>query len=254
MTDHTDSVATQSLRRTARISGALYLIIIVAGIFAFFFVRGSLVVPGDAATTAANVAASEGLFRVGLAADLIMLLSDVAIAAAFFVLLRPVSMGLSLLAAFFRLVQASVLGANLLNLIVGLQLAKGDGYLASVSGQSESLALLFFDLHAIGYTLALAFFGVSILVVGYLVIKANYFPSILGVLLMVAGAGYLADTVANLLLPNYADYAAIFTAVVFAPAFIGELAMALYLLIKGVRSEPPAENADLATPAEGQYA
>ncbi len=240
-TTMTNRIAELPLRATARIAGVLYLIIIVAGIFAQFFVRQSLYVPGDAAATAANVAASEGLFRAGMTADLIMVLSDVALALAFFVLLRPVNVGLSLLAAFFRLVQASVLGMNLLNLFVGLQLVTGGGDVAAVSAQADALAMLFFDAHSIGYVIGLAFFGMSILVLGYLVYKAEYFPAILGLLLMVASVGYMTDTFANFLLPNYADYATLFGLIVFAPALIAELSMALWLLVKGVKDQPSVQ-------------
>ncbi len=108
--------------KTARIAGVLYLTIILSGIFAQFFVRDSLIEPGDATATATNIVASESLFRVGIAADLIMILCDVALAAIFYVLLKPVDNGLALLAAFFRLVQAAILGMNLLNLFLALQL------------------------------------------------------------------------------------------------------------------------------------
>ena len=87
----------------ARVAGLLYLIIIVSGIFSEVYVRSKLVVTGDATATAANILASEGLFRIGFAADAIMLLSDVAIAVLFYLLLRPVSNALALTAAAFRL-------------------------------------------------------------------------------------------------------------------------------------------------------
>ncbi len=89
-------------KKTARVAGFLYLTIIIAGIFAEFFVRQSLIVPGDATATANNIMASEGLFRIGIASDLIMIMCDVALALAFYALLKPVSNSLSLLAAFFR--------------------------------------------------------------------------------------------------------------------------------------------------------
>ena len=114
-----------SLNRAARIAGVLYLAIILSGIFAEFFVRSSLIVPGDSAATASNVLASQGLFRLGIAGDLIMILCDVALALLFYVLLKPVSNALALLAAFFRLAQATTLGVNLLNLFLGLQLLIG---------------------------------------------------------------------------------------------------------------------------------
>jgi hypothetical protein len=95
---------------TARVAGVLYFIIIIAGIFAEFGVRSSLIVSGDAAATASTILAAEGLFRSGMAADLVMILADVALALLFYVLLKPVSQALALLAAFFRLAQAAVLG------------------------------------------------------------------------------------------------------------------------------------------------
>ena len=69
-----------SQRKLARIAGLLYLIIIAAGIFAEFFVRQGLIVPGDAAETANNIMTSEMLFRAGIASDLVMIMADVAIA------------------------------------------------------------------------------------------------------------------------------------------------------------------------------
>lgn len=235
----TNAINTVSLRQTARVAGVLYLIIIIAGIFAEFFVRQSLIVPGDAAATAGNIVAAEGLFRLGIAGDLIMILSDVALALAFYVLLKPVSQALSLLAAFFRLGQAAILGINLLNLFFVLQLLSGADYLTVLGAdQLEALVLLFLNGHSIGYSLGLVLFGLSLLVLGYLVFKAGYFPRVLGILLMVAAAGYLIDSFASFLLPTYEAYESIFALVVFLPAFIGELAMCLWLLVKGVKDQP----------------
>ena len=236
MTNH---ITGSSLRQTARIAGVLYLIIIIAGIFAEFFVRQSLVVPGDAGATASNIMAAEGLFRLGIAADLIMILSDIALALVFYVLLRPVSQALSLLAAFFRLVQAAILGLNLLNLFFVLQLLGGATTLAVFGAdQLDALGLLFLDAHSAGYGIALVPFALSLLVLGYLVFKSGYLPQILGILLVVAAAGYLIDSFASVLLPNYDQYEPIFALVVFLPAFIGELSMACWLLIKGVKDQP----------------
>ena len=225
-------------KKTARIAGILYLIIIIAGIFAEFFVRQSLIVPGDATATANNIMASEGLFRLGIAGDLIMIMCDVALALIFYVLLKPVSKALSLLAAFFRLGQAAILGLNLLNLFFVLQLLSGADYLTVFGAdQLYALVLLFLTGHSIGYSIGLVLFGLSLFVLGYLVFKSGYFPKILGVLLIVAALGYLIDSFASFLLPNYDDYEAMFALVVFLPAFVGELSMCLWLLIKGVKVE-----------------
>ena len=234
--------------KTARIAGVLYLTIILSGIYAQFFVRGSLIDPGDAAATANNIAASESLFRVGIAADLIMILCDVALAAIFYVLLKPVDNGLALLAAFFRLVQAAILGMNLLNLFLALQLVDVANHLSVFSAdQLFAQAMLYLDAHSTGYSLALIFFGIQCLVLGYLIFISGYIPRILGGLLIFAGLGYLIDSFASFLLPNYGDYAEIFALIVFVPALIGELALALWLLWKGVNVEERGKRFGLKT-------
>jgi hypothetical protein len=221
--------------KTARTAGLLYLIIFVAGIFAQFVVRESLIVPGDAAATADKILASEGLFRLGIASDFIMILADVAIGVMFYVLLEPVNKTLALMAAFFRLAQATTLGLNLLNLIFALQFVKRADYLAAFDAeQSNALGLMFLDGHAVGYRIGLVFFGLSILVLGYLLIKSGYFPKFLGYGLIGASAGYLTDSFAYFLLPNYADYETTLSMVVFGPAVIAELSLTLWLLFKGM--------------------
>ena len=65
----TDRVTQAWPRLYARIAGALYLIVIVGGIFAEIFVRGRLVVHGDAAATAHNIQAHELLYRLGFVVE-----------------------------------------------------------------------------------------------------------------------------------------------------------------------------------------
>lgn len=235
--------------KTARVAGVLYLTIIIAGIFAEFVVRQSLIVPGDAAATTSNILASEGLFRLGIAGDLIMIMSDIALALLFYVLLKPVSPALSLLAAFFRLGQAAILGLNLLNLFFVLQLLSGADYLTIFSAdQLDALVLFFLNGHSLGYSIGLILFGLSLLVLGYLIFKSGYLPQILGGLLIFAALAYLVDSFAGLLWPNYATYETMFALVVFLPAFIGELSMAVWLLLKGVAVPEQADRIALKTP------
>ena len=222
--------------RYARTAGLGYLFIILTGIFAEFFVRARLIVSGDAAATAANIVASEPLFRSAIAAEFIMLACDILVALALYEIFRRVSAGLALLAAFFRLAHAAVVAANLLNLYVPLLLLGPSVSLAALApAQRQALAMLSLDAHAYGYAIGLVFFGFQCLVLGYLVHRSRYVPRILGILLVIAGLGYLIDSFGRTLLPDYADYAATFSTVVFVPAFVGELAFCLWLLFKGVR-------------------
>jgi hypothetical protein len=224
----------------ARIAGLLYLVIIGAGMFAEFFVRSELIAAGDAAATAANVIAAEGLFRAGIAADLLMIVSDIIVGLIFYVLLRPISQTLALLAALFRLAQAAILGINLLNLFIGLELAQPTGAAAALGAdQAQALALVFFQAHGVGYALALVFFGIYLFLIGFLILRSGVIPRLLGGLLMLAAAGYLVDSFAQVLLVNYSAYAPILTNVVLLPAFTAELLLALWLLLRGVGSRRP---------------
>jgi hypothetical protein len=239
---------TSSMRQIARIAGVLYLIIIVAGMFAGGFARPSLLVAGDAAATAENIIASEGLFRASIVADLAMIMADVAIAIAFYYLLKPVNQGLSLLSAVFRLAQAATLGINLLMLFFVLQLLGGEVYLPALGTESvQAQAYLFLNAHSIGYKLALMFFATSILIQGYLLYVSGYFPKFLGVLMIVASAGYFIDNMATFILPNYDAYAATFEMIVMV-ALPVELIMALWLLVKGINSKRMQPHVGLNAP------
>ena len=227
--------------RIARTGGVLYLIIIAAGIFAQMFVRANLTVANDAAATVANLQGSGPMFRASIAADVVMIVADIALAIAFFALFERVSRSLSLLAAVFRLTQAAILGINLLNLFFALNLATGTNMLGAQGASArDQLALLFLDAHAIGYALALIFFAMSLLVLGYLVLRSRYLPRLFAGLLAFAAVGYLVDGFARILMPHYDQFADVLGLVVFGPAVVGELAIALWLVFRGVRARARA--------------
>lgn len=219
----------------ARVAGFLYLIIIIFGISSEVFIRSSLIVTGDADATATNILASEGLFRFGFLADTLMLLSDVAIAVLFYVLLKPVSKTIALMAAAFRLTQASILGFNLLNYFAVLLLLQGVGYATAFNpNQLNTLSLLFLEMHSHGYDLGLLFFGLSNLLLGYLVVKSDYFPNILGYGLIASAVVYLTGSFVRFLLPGYIS----FYEPVYIVPLIAEGAFCLWLLVKGIRVLP----------------
>jgi|ERR1019366_4640324 hypothetical protein len=184
------------MRSKARLAGALYLIIIIGATFAEVFVRDRLVVSGDAAATASNILAHESLYRLGGAADLTAFVCDAIVALIFYELFRPVSESLSLLAAFFRLVHVAVMAVNSINHFAPLILLR--------AGQLPSLALAFLRLHALGYNIALVFFGCHCLLIGYLIYRSTFLPRILGALLAIAGICYLANSFTNFLAPAFA--------------------------------------------------
>lgn len=219
----------------AKVAGLGYLLIIVSGIFGEFFVRSSLVIPGDPAATAINILGSEFLYRSGLASEFLMLSADVLVALALYVVFKGVSKSLALLAAFFRLAHASIVGINLLNAYVPLLLLGDAAYLTAFGdGQRQALALLLLEAHGYGYAIGLVFFGVYCWILGYLVLRSRYVPRVLGVLLLAAGSGYLIDSFGRTLLSDYADYQTVLGMVVLLPAFAAELSFSLWLVVKGL--------------------
>jgi hypothetical protein len=217
----------------ARITGLLYLAIIVFGLFSELFVRSNLIVPGDAAATVHNILSSRVLFRAGFAGDLIIFLCDVAVAVMLYVLLTSTSRTGALISAGFRLTGTAIYGANLLNYFAALLILDGSPYLSSFdSAQVDGLALLFLTIHKHGYDLGLMFFGLHCLTLGYLLVKSDYFPGILGILMLLSGAGYLVGSMTLFLWPAGTSQ----VAPIYAAPLIGEVSICMWLLIKGVRT------------------
>lgn len=219
----------------ARLGGILYLAIILFGLFGETVVRGTLVASGDVAATANGISASQLLWRAGIVGDLLMHVFDVPVIVVLYLLLRPVSESLALLATLINLVQTAVLVVNKLNLLVPIFLQEDAGYLKAFSPeQLHALSYLAIQAHGFGFGVGLIFFGFACLVRGYLIFRSGYLPRALGLLILTAGLCYLTNSFALLLAPSFA--AAIFPGVL-VPAFVGELSLCLWLIIKGVNME-----------------
>lgn len=226
MKDPTDQFSPHAY---ARIGGALYLFIIAAGLFAEAFVRSRLIVPADAAATAANILEHARLFRLGIAADLSTFLCAIPVTVILYALLRPVNKNLALLMLLFNLAQDAVGGMNALNTYKSLQLLGGADYLKAFSPeQLQAMALLALKAHSVGFGIALMFFGVSCIALGYLIFNSGFLPRLLGLLMSIAGACYLVNSFTVILAPPLASI------LFLLPAFVGELSLALWLTVKGV--------------------
>src|SRR5256885_2863085 len=196
----------QSPQLYARIGGVLYLIIIVAGLFGEAFVRDRLIVSGDATATAANIRISELLWSVGIAANLFHLTCAVALTLIFFVMLRPVSRNLALLAAVIDLVSIAIEASSKQHLLAALFPLGKAGYLKAFEPeQLYALAYLSIKAHAYDFGVSLIFFGCACLVIGYLIFRSGYLPRVLGVLMQIAGLSYLTNSFALVLAPKFAD-------------------------------------------------
>lgn len=216
--------------RIARVAGILYLIIFCLGIFAELFVRQSLIVPGDAATTVNNIMASESLFRISLVSDLIRHTFLILLPLVLYQLLKPVGKNIALLMVIFALAGVPIALLNMLNHFAALLLLSGADYLTAFEAdQLHAQVMFFLDLYEYGAFIP-QFLGLWLLPLGYLVFKSGFLPRILGILLMIGCFGYVIDAVLFFLFASSAATLSLF-------AFIGELLFALWLLIKGVNIE-----------------
>ena len=223
------SDADRSIRRASITAGVGILLIAVLAGFGKFVAVDGLVTPGDAARTATDILASEGLFRLGVAALSVVVALDVVVAWALYRVFSPVSTGISLLAAWFRLVYAGVLLVAVSHLIEVLRLLGDDQYRAAFNtDQLQAQALS--GIHSFGevFGAGLLLFGLHLLVVGYLAYRSGYVPRVIGVLLAVAGLGYVVDSVGAILFRGSWTDVSSFT-------FIGEFLLALWLVVRGPR-------------------
>jgi hypothetical protein len=220
--------------RNARIAGVLYIVIAAAAVVAHMYVPSNLIVPGDPATTAANIAASGTLFRIGIASEFVVLLSEVVLSVLLYALLKPVNNTVSLLAMASRLVMTTIHGLNLINSYIVLVLVSGAGATLGFNAtQTNSLVSLFLEAHHYGFTIGILFLTIHVFALGYLIVRSGYFPKVLGYLFLAAGLGYLIDSTALLLVPSYETT----PVYLMLPITISEIAFPLWLLVRGLNVE-----------------
>jgi hypothetical protein len=225
-----------TINKTARIAGFLYLIMAPFAIFGNRYVH-SLIVPGDPATTANNIMASESLFRLSIVSALVVQIGHVLLVLVLYKLLKPVNRSHAWLMVVFMLVSVPIAMLSELNRFAALLLSSGADYLTVFSAdQLHALVPLFLDLHEHGIAITWIFWGLWLFPMGYLVYKSGFLPRILGVLLVIGCVGYLIDFAAFTFLPSFEPIGGV--------ASIGEyLLFPLWLVIKGVNVERWKERA-----------
>ena len=229
-----------SVRFKARIAGTFYLLTALAGIFAEFFVRGKLVVPGNAAATVSNILSHPDLYRLGFASGLIASTCYLVVTALFYNLFKPVSRSVSLIAAFISLTACALqIAFNcLLNLAPFVLL--GDARYLSVfkAEQVQALTYMLLKLRVQAHQNGMVLYGLYALLIGYLIFRSTFLPRVLGVLMVFAGVGYL--TFLWLPLADYVDPYNL------APGALAGLCLALWLLLRGVNAQRWNERASAA--------
>jgi hypothetical protein len=225
-----------SQRNAARVVGLSYLVAMPFALFAGFYVFSQLIVRDHAAQTIQNVLAHEGLFRLGIAANLISFLADVALIAALYVALAPVHRSLARFAVFVRLIETALFVVVTVNFDALRVLCTADDLRVFEPKHLQALARLSIGGYRFGYNVGLVLAGLGSTVFCYLWLRSNYIPKPLAVLGIVASAVLASCTFAFIIAP---DLARVITITYYGgPIFIFELTMGFWLLFKGLRRTP----------------
>lgn len=223
--------------KAARVAGAVYLSLVATGPFTLLYLPNKIIVKGNATATVNNILSHEMLFRVGVIAELVGAVIFICLGVALYRLLSGVNKTQASLMVAFVLVSSSVAFVNVLNNIAALILARGDDFLAIFEKpQRDALAMLFVRLHGQGNVINELFWGLWLLPLAWLVYKARFLPRFLGVWLAIDGFAYVILCGTGILAPQYQGR--LFS--LFQPAFFGELAFMLWLLVKGAKVRPLA--------------
>jgi hypothetical protein len=222
--------------KAARQAGAVYLSLVLFAPFSLFYVPGKIIVRGNAVATAQNILSHETLFRFGIIADLFSSVVFICLGLVLYHLLSGVSRPWARLMVAFVLVSAAIGFFNVLNDSAALLLVSGGDFLAVFEKrQLEALAYFFLRLKSQGVFINEIFWGLWLFPFGLLVFRSGFLPRFLGVWLMINCFGYVLLSVLALLVPAYYEVAFRWA----QPVLFGELAIMLWLLIKGAKIPSP---------------
>jgi hypothetical protein len=220
--------------RQARIAGFFYLLLTIIAPLRLMYIPGTLFVKGDATATASNIMANETLFRIGIVSELLCGVILIFLTLALFRLFKEVDRRLALLLVILGgVLPAAIDFLNGMGDSAALILLSGDPFLSVFSKhQLDALVMLFLKLHQQQVLAAEILWGLWLFPMAALVIRSGFMPRFIGYWLIINGLGYLVASFTGLLLPQYES---VMSNIVF-PAFLGEVAMMLWLLIVGVKA------------------
>lgn len=221
---------TISQRQGAIVAGLSILIMALIAFFSFGFVLNGLMIPDDPATTLSNIQGSQQLFRGGIGGWMIILICDVLAAWALHIVLRNVNQELSGLTALLRLTYAGMLAVAIVMLMLVAYLSDGT---EMAQGQVISLVELFLNGFTGAWSLGLIVFGGHLLLLGYLVFKSESLPKWIGIFLLIGGLGYMLVSSGKVFFPDAESIFGIVEMVFMLPMVVGELGLAVWLLLKG---------------------
>lgn len=233
-----------STHNLGRVAGVLYLLLVLLAPYRLLYIPGKLFVAGDATATANNIAAHETLFRLGIVTDMLCGTILIFLVLALYRLFKGVDQSHALLMVIFGgLIPATIDFLVVLNDAAALIFVRGPDFLSVFDKpQRDAFAMLFLRLHHQQVLAAEFLWGVWLFPLGFLAYRSRFVPRFIGVWLFINGLAYLAISFTGLLVPRYESLVSNVT----FPAVLGEIAIMLWLLIRGARPQQ-VESAALQT-------
>jgi hypothetical protein len=227
-----------STRNPGRVAGFLYLLLVLGGPIRLIYIPNKLFVHGNAAATAGNIAAHEWLFRFGIVSDLFCAVILTFLALAFYRLFKGVDQNLAVLVVILGGVMPALIDfVGVVHDAAALTLVRGADFLSAFDKpQRDALAMLFLRLRDHQNTAAEILWGLWLFPLAVLTYRSRFLPRFLGVWLVINGFAYVILSLTGELLPQYQDK-------LFAlsqPALFAEVALMLWLVIKGAKPPAPA--------------
>lgn len=224
-----------SSKKIARFAGLIFLILVVSGVFAEFFVRQKLYVLDDPIATTQNIIENQWLFRVGFVSDLVMSTMFFVYGYVLFLIFKPVNKNVSLFLLLCAVISVAMFCQNSLNQFSALELLINTDYSGAFKPeQLQVLSMFFQNIHTKGYAVNQIFYGLYLLPLGYMIIKSGLVPKIIGIFLVLGFVGDMIEVFVYFLFPNAES---VLLSNITLPADIGEFSLCLWFLIKGVRSQ-----------------
>lgn len=219
--------------RISRWAGALYLVVVVTGLFSLAYVPSRIQVPHNSHATIDHIVASESLFRLGIAASIVMQVAFLLLPLVLYRLLRPVHPAAGVLMVALATVSVPIGLVSLGQRLDALSLTDPALRQAFTPEQLRAAVQLSLEAYRNGLHVTSLFWGLWLLPFGYLVFRSGFLPRILGILLMLGCAGYMVEVFGHLLVPGYADM--VVSKYAGMPAAVGEIGTCLWLLLVGAR-------------------
>jgi len=235
-----------SAHNPGRVAGLWYLLLCVIGPLRLIYIPSKLFVHGNAAATVNNIAAHELLFRLGIAGDLAGAVILIFLTLAFYRLFAGVDQNLAVLVVIFGgVMPALIYFVGVVSDFGVLMAVRGADFLSAFDKpQRDALAMLFLRLRDHQNTAAEILWGIWLLPLAVLVYRSRFLPRFLGVWLIINGFAYVVLSFTGILLPPYQNKMFIIS----QPALFGEIALMLWLVIKGAKPLAPETG---SSPAAG---